>query len=64
MLLENAPFPLQVVFKSEFPALTDDPLRCPPALRQLLTRCYSRDQSMRPSSEQVLHELKQIQGDL
>ena len=55
---------IQVVFKAEFPALTDDPLRCPPALRRLLTRCYSRNQSMRPSSEQVLHELKKIQADL
>ena len=55
---------MQVVFKLESPALIDDSLRCPPALRQLLTRCYSRDQTLRPSSAQVLEGLKIIQADL
>ena len=55
---------IQVVFKLESPALIDDSLRCPPALRQLLTRCYSRDQTLRPSSAQVLEGLKLIQADL
>ncbi|GAX76733.1 hypothetical protein CEUSTIGMA_g4180.t1 [Chlamydomonas eustigma] len=54
----------QVSFQKLRPPLTEDPLRCPPALRHLLKECVAQEPQDRPSSALLLERLQEVHKNL